>query len=238
MLIPGRRDAIAEMLHRIGREADAVIASSPWLANLFARPDVAMVLNGTDDRLLATPLSAPPEARSMAYAGTLSERLDTDLLGLVLTSLPDWRLDLYGECRYKGRRDQPAPPLTKLLGEFTGRVRWHGVVSREELASRLDNARVLLLPHRPLGAVRGDSMKLYDYAARGRPIVSTHWADDLQETAPPGTYFADSAEQFVEAVARAADDDPRDVALRRRWAETHRWASRWDAWAQAVFGAP
>ncbi len=155
----------------------------------------------------------------------------------LLAALPDWRLDLYGECRYKGERDQPAPELSRLLTEFTGRVAWHGVVSREALATRLDAARVLLLPHRLVGAVRGDSMKLYDYAARGRPIVSTVWADDLRETAPPGTYFADAPPQFAEAVARAIDDDPRDAAARRAWAEMHSWASRWDAWSQAVFGA-
>ena len=68
-----------------------------------------MVRNGADARLLATPLSEPPEARSMAYAGTLSERLDTDLLGALMAALPDWRLDLYGECRYKGYRASRGP---------------------------------------------------------------------------------------------------------------------------------
>jgi glycosyltransferase involved in cell wall biosynthesis len=237
MLVPARSDAIAAMLGRIAVEADAVIAGSTWLAELFARHDVALVRNGTDDRLLATPVSKPPAARTMAYAGTLSERLDTDLLRLLLAALPDWRLDLYGECRYKGERDHPAPDLSRLLTEFSGRVAWHGVVSREELSSRLDAARVLILPHRSIGAVRGDSMKLYDYAARGRPIVSTLWADDLRETAPPGTCFADTAQQFAATVARATDDDPGYAAARRTWAEAQSWAFRWDAWAQAVFGA-
>jgi glycosyltransferase involved in cell wall biosynthesis len=236
MLIPDRRAVIAQMLDRVGFEADAVIADTPWLASLFARPDVAVVRNATNDRLLATPLSDPPETRSMAYAGTLSERLDVELLSVLLSALADWRLDLYGECRYSGYREQPAPELGRLLAEFPGRIAWHGPVDREELASRLDGARVLLLPHRRRGAVRGDSMKLYDYAARGRPIVSTIWEDGLRETAPPGTSFADGAEEFVEAVARALDDDPQGASLRRAWAEANTWTSRWDAWAQAAFG--
>ena len=78
-------------------------------------------------------------------------------------------------------------------------------------------------------------MKLYDYAARGRPIVSTLWVDDLRETAPPGTYIADTGEQFVDAVKCAIDDDPGNAVLRRAWAEQNSWSSRWDAWAQAVF---
>ncbi len=106
LLVPARSAAVAALLKRIGREADVVIADSPWLARLFERPEVTLVRNGADNRLLATPLSEPPEARSMAYAGTLSERLDTDLLGALMAALPDWRLDLYGECRYKGCRNQ------------------------------------------------------------------------------------------------------------------------------------
>ena len=134
LLIPARSAAIAELLDRIGREADVLIADSPWLAELFSRPEVTLVRNGADDRLLATPLSEPPETRSMAYAGTLSERLDTDLLGTLMAALPDCRLDLYGECRYKGCRDQPGPELEALMTAFPGRIVWHGTVSREELA--------------------------------------------------------------------------------------------------------
>jgi hypothetical protein len=237
MLVPARRDEIAEILGRVELEADAVIAGSSALAGLFDRPDVATVRNGTDERLLATPLSEPPATRSMAYAGTLSERLDTELIGVLLAALPAWRLDLYGECRYAGHRDHPAPELEQLLIQFAGQIAWHGVIHREELASRLDDARVLLLPHRPAGAVRGDSMKLYDYAARGRPIVSTLWAADLRETAPPATYFADGVDEFVEAVTRARYDDSGNAAVRRVWAESQSWASRWDPWSQAVFGS-
>jgi glycosyltransferase involved in cell wall biosynthesis len=235
MLVPTRRDAVAAMLKRVGLEADAVVTDSPWLAELFARPDVTVVRNGADDRLLATPLTDPPQARAMAYTGTLSERLDTGLLHILMTALPDWRIDLYGECRYKGYRDQPAPELASLLAEFAGRLSWHGLVSREDLASRLDLARVFLLPHRLVGAVRGDSMKLYDYAARGRPIVSTLWIEDLAETAPPGTTIAEAGEPFVRAVTQAEAGDPEQAVQRRMWAETNSWSSRWNAWEHAVF---
>jgi hypothetical protein len=236
MLVPKRRDAIAEMLDRIVVEADAVIVDSQWLARMFSRPDVSLVRNGVDERLLATPLSEPPSTQTMAYAGTLSERLDTDLLAFVLTALPGWRLDLYGECRYAGRRDQPDSRLSRLLTVFAKQIAWHGPVGRDELAVRLDHARVLLIPHRAVGAVRGDSMKLYDYAARGRPIVSTSWPGDVEHFAPPAIYFADAPAQFVESVTRAMDDAPRNAELRRAWAEENRWALRWDAWAEAAFG--
>ena len=138
LLVPARSAAVAALLERIGREADVVIADSPSLAKLFSRPEVTLVRNGADNRLLATPLSEPPEARSMAYAGTLSERLDTGLLGTLMAALPDWRLDLYGECRYKGCRDRPGPELAALLTAFAraDHLAWHREPRRACFPSR------------------------------------------------------------------------------------------------------
>jgi glycosyl transferase family 1 len=237
-LIGDRRAEIDALLARAAHEADGILAATAQIADLFAGRAVSVVRNGTDRRMLATPLAPPPAGLVMGYAGTLTERLDTDLLGSLLRSLPDWRIELHGECRYAGCRDRPAPELARLLAEFPSRASWLGVVGRDELASRLDRARVLILPHRRTGAVRGDSMKLYDYAARGRPIISTFWAPDLDISGPPGMTIADSAEDFAAAVVSAAGADDREQAARRRaWAASQEWAGRWDAWSAAAFGS-
>jgi glycosyltransferase involved in cell wall biosynthesis len=236
-LIPRAEAEIAGLLDRVAGEADAIVAASERIADLFGGRRPAIVPNGTDARLLSTAPTPLPSSLVMRYAGTLSERLDVDLLRSVIGALPDWRVDLYGECSYAGCAGRPAGELSRLLADFPNRVMWHGVVSRDELASSLDGGRVLVLPHRRTGAIGGDSMKLYDYAARGRPIVSTRWADDLGIAGPPGLVLADSAADFAAAVARAGREAPGIARLRREWAESHRWTARWDAWARAVFGA-
>src|SRR5206468_11618917 len=114
----------------------------------------------------------------------------------------------YGECSYAGCGSRPAPELARLLADFPKRAVWHGVVSRGDLASRLDGGRVLVLPHRRAGATGGGSMKLYDYPARGRPIVATRWADGLDVTGPPGMFLAASASEFTAAVNGAEQEDP------------------------------
>ena len=91
-------------------------------------------------------------------------------------------------------------------------------------------------PARGADGPLGDAMKLYDYAARGRPIVSTSWGETLSEDPPPGLQLADSAEEFAAAV-RAAADEPSDLApARRAWAEARTWEQRWHGWATAAFG--
>jgi Glycosyl transferases group 1 len=95
---------------------------------------------------------------------------------------------------------------------------------------------VLVLPHRRVGAVTGDAMKLYDYAARGRPIVSTRWSDLLAEDAPPSLRLADTPDEFAAAVRSAADESPDVRRSGREWAESRSWDHRWPDWSKAAFG--
>ena len=236
VLLPRRRDVVAAQYRRIGAEADAVIVNARPLARLFGSRCVDVVPNGASPELLATPISPPPPERALVYAGTLSERFDALLVAAVLKRLAGWRLDLYGECRYARHGERPAAELRDLLAAFPDRVAWHGPIERAGLAVRLDAGQVLVLPHRRMGAVTGDAMKLYDYAARGRPIVSTTWSDLLTEDAPPGLRFADTAAEFAAAVRSAADEPPGGPRDRREWAEARSWECRWPAWSNAAFG--
>ena len=130
-----------------------------------------------------------------------------------------------------------------LFDEFQGRVRWHGHAARGDLAAALDRARVLIAPHRRVypgdqasGVPwRGDSMKLYDYFARGRPAVLTYTEGHTIDP-PPHLYVASDADAFAAAIV-AADNEPESWAdERRRWALRQSWPSRWGIWSAAVFG--
>ena len=236
VLIPRQRGAILEQYQRIAAEADAVmVVSGEQLASLFEPRAVLEVPNGAGAELLATPPTPPPKQRVIGYAGTLSERFDAPLVASAMERLEDWKLELYGECHYAGQGDRPSPELHELLESFPDRIVWHGPVDRSGLGSRLDAAQVLVVPHRRRG-VTGDIMKLYDYAARGRPIVSTSWGSPRREDRPPGLRLADTGEGFAEAVPGAADEAPDAARKLRRWAEARSWDARWPAWAGAVFG--
>jgi glycosyltransferase involved in cell wall biosynthesis len=236
VLLHRRRAAIREQYRRIAAQADAVIVvNRQRLAPLFEAQSVAVVPNGTSRELLAPPLAPSPENDVIAYAGTLSERFDAPLVAGMLERLAGWRLEIYGESRYARRAERPGPELRRLLASFPDRIAWHGAVERTELAARLDAARVLVVPHRRRG-VTGDIMKLYDYAARGRPIVSTRWGTPRSEDRPPGVRLADTPEAFAEAVREAAAEVPEAARELREWAEARSWEARWPAWAGAAFG--
>lgn len=237
-MTPARKDAFLRCYREIAAEADMVVAASERLAELF--PDaraLTVVRNGTPFELLDPP-EQKAEPATLVYLGTLSERFDSALVTAVLRNLgPEWSIDLYGQCQYAGLQERPADELLAMIEGFGDRVRWHGLISRSQAASAIDRAAVAVIPFRRIGAVTGgDAMKLYDYAARGRPIVSTSWTSDLSAFGPPHLYEAEGAEAFTAAVRAAATEPPGHALARRSWAEAQRWEARWPAWEKALFG--
>jgi glycosyltransferase involved in cell wall biosynthesis len=178
--------------------------------------------------------TTPPAPRTLLYVGTLSPRFDAPFMARVLDALGDWTLELIGPCLYPGRGDRPDEELDALLARPD--VRWHGALPREDVPAHLDAASVLILPNRPARSVGQDSMKLYDYAARGRPIVSTDWNPRMAETGPPHTLVAAAPEAFAAAVRSAAEEPAAHAQARRAWGAEQTWDARWPAWSAAVLG--
>jgi hypothetical protein len=70
-------------------------------------------------------------------------------------------------------------------------------------------------------------MKLYDYAARDRPIVATVGAfGDRPRVAEAAVVEAATTADFAAAVTAAAREDGSQPMVRRVWAESNRWESR------------
>jgi glycosyltransferase involved in cell wall biosynthesis len=111
-----------------------------------------------------------------------------------------------------------------------------GPVSRERLPAVLDRADVLLLPNRADQGRGQDSMKVYDYAARGRPIVATYGARDGISELPPHLRLGADADELSALVLDALDERPQDAEERRMWAARQTWGSRWADWSRALFG--
>jgi glycosyltransferase involved in cell wall biosynthesis len=234
-LLPHRRDRIEGLLRRAAREADGIVLVSDGLRELFPSATTVVVPNGVGADVLTPAPTPPPGDRRLVYVGTLSERFDAPGVAELLDGLgPDWRLDLHGQCQYQGCGEAPGQELEALLQRFHGRITLHGTVSREEVATAIDAADVAIVPNRLQLTIGQDSMKLYDYAARGRPIVG--FGGPGETDARAGVRQSRDAAGRVAAVLAASSEPEAPRQARRAWALTQRWESRWEPWRAAVFG--
>jgi glycosyltransferase involved in cell wall biosynthesis len=231
-LAPGERAALADATDRLLRRVDLVVAVSRTLcdrARAAGRP-VEWLPNATDlsglcDGTLtgADPLAGIPRPR-LGYVGQLANRLDYPLLEAIARAEPGWSLVLIGPVWPSDRARVDAlarRPNVHLLGP-----REHAELPR--ILRRLD---VCLLPH-TVDALTDtmDPIKLYDYLAGGRPIVSTPVAGTSR--LGDAIAVAGTPDTFIESVRRALVK-PEEGAERRRALAV---SNSWDRRAEELLG--
>jgi glycosyltransferase involved in cell wall biosynthesis len=218
------RQRVRDEMERLGRRADAVLACSSALTDIASEWNDCTyhVPNGVEAP--GPPLPAPPELMELprpiyGYAGTLHEsRLDIDLItAAARAGHPATFAFLGPDLLSSGaRRRLFAPP----------NVRYLGVQPHSRVRAFLEGFDVCLIPHRVTEFTRSlDPLKLYEYLAAGRPIVSTP-LPVAPELADFVTY-ARSPDELVALAGRelAADGEARRLARRGAVRELT-WAAR------------
>lgn len=231
-LYPHRESVIRRQLERVADEADEIVVVAHELSEFFPNRLVHVVPNGVDRQLLTeSPMNLAGNS-VMLYLGTLSERINFQLICDVLTALPSWSLDLVGPCAFRGLGDQPNQELRDLLNRFNDRVTLYGPVTRIEAQRFIDNSDVLIAPTFKQFAVGQSSMKTFDAAARGRHVLSTTGLSTGVEKAPP-LLVADGVDEWVHAL-RSRAFESLTVEEIRLWAEEQTWDQRFRDWISLV----
>jgi len=163
---PRARRAYAELLPR----ADQVFASAPRSAEVLSEwcEGVQILPNGVDSAMFRKRLPRPadvPAGIIVGYAGKLAHRIDTELVCGVARQLPHVTFVFVGPVLDR-RAVQPIQALSNVL--FLGDRHY------ARLPGYLQHFDVAWIPHRVGdGESGGDPMKLYEYWAAGRPVVSS-----------------------------------------------------------------
>jgi glycosyltransferase involved in cell wall biosynthesis len=173
-----RRDA------RVWKDAEAYVTITAGLATELTRrfghrEHVAVIPDGV--RLTTTPAASPhaepggtgPAVFTIGYAGHLYPWKGVDLLIEAVTALPGTRGLIVG-----GQEGEPDLQRLQALAtrlDCASRVTFTGAVPPREVASRLREADVLLLPN-PASAISTSftsPLKLFEYMAAEKPIVAS-----------------------------------------------------------------
>lgn len=211
------------------RECRAVVVCSMGLlaSRRAARPDVVLIQNAVDLARYRTPAVRPADVADMRYAvyvGTLHEdRLD---LPLVLETARRLR-EAGGRCVLVGP-NALSPDNTAALGAEPG-VLLLGPRPYEEVPGYLQHASALVVPHVVDDFTDSlDPIKLYEYLAVGRQIVSTEVAGFRELTGQPGVAVANRASFSDEVLAAVS----RDEAVRE--VDVPDWSERVEGFARVL----
>lgn len=229
-LSPASKTLFGHLDRQLGASADVVFVQT--VAHLQEKrqlnPNTYLLPNAADsNRLLAD--SDSPEPLELAriprprigFTGSLSYRVDADLLETVARQRPDWSLVLIGPVSNGD--------LTARLSSFAN-VHFLGPKPYAELGRYLSRIDVGLVPYRILPEM-GDPLKLYDYLAFGMPVVATPTLGIDQSD--DRVLMGRDPEDFIARISEALGQrDPDLVQRRRQFARQQTWQARartaWD----------
>jgi teichuronic acid biosynthesis glycosyltransferase TuaH len=176
--------------------ADAVVAPAPKTRDVLLRwaPEVEIIANGVDPSVFQAPSERPadlPAGPIVGYAGTLGPRMDVDLVLAVAARLPAVSFVFIGP--------DPGRRIVDRVASLEGQASRQRSLPRDHrnikvlgdrhyrlVPSYVRQFDVAWIPHRVgEGETGGDLIKLYEYWAAGRPVVSTRldgmdrWANNI-----------------------------------------------------------
>lgn len=229
---------------RVWREAEGYVTITAGLARALerrfgGRPQVAVVPDGTWTAPLDPPASgagvrAPGAERpfTIGYAGHLYPWKGVDLIVEAVTALQDTRGLIVG-----GHEQEPDLARLRQLAldlDCASRVTFTGPVPPPEVALRLRDADVLILPNRAsaISSEFTSPLKLFEYMAAGRPIVASDlpaFREILRDGENALLVEAGNPQALVAGITRIKNDPGLGARLARQAAADVRdytWARR------------
>lgn len=152
---------------------DAIVPATPKIAERFPAHKTITIHNFPiiTEMLQATPIPYMERPQAFAYPGYIAKSRGIFEVLHALDMLHDIkgiRLDLAGEFSPLGLEDE----MRVLPGWAL--VKYHGWISREQLALLLGNVRAGLVLHHPVpNEIDAQPIKLYEYMSAGLPIIAS-----------------------------------------------------------------
>jgi GT2 family glycosyltransferase/glycosyltransferase involved in cell wall biosynthesis len=215
---------------------DELIVTSAALQERWQarRAHIRLLPNACDYPLF----SAPPACRLplavrqpvIGYYGTLSERMDLTLLRAVAEARPEWQFVFVGRASF-ARQPQDWWELTRLAN-----IHVLPPVEQRTLAGYVSQFQVCLLPFHDNQMTRAmNFVKLYEYLAAGKPIVSAQLREVLPFAEQGWVRLYTGVDSFIEQVETCLREPPPADAA-RRFISQQTWEARVDVLEPIITG--
>jgi teichuronic acid biosynthesis glycosyltransferase TuaH len=224
---PQQKQAIEDADRRLCRKADLVVVCSEALlqSRRALSQKILLLPNGVDvahyhDVKVPSKAAATWPSPVFGYTGTLhSDRVDSQLVLSLAQAFPSGSVVLVGPGRLS------AEDRLKLQNQKN--VFMPGAVPYAEIPSVMRQFDVCIVPHQESEFTESlNPIKLWEYLAAGKPIVSTNVAGFRRYSHL--CHIASGAPAFIKACQTALQEGAEKVEARQAEAACHSWESRID----------
>jgi teichuronic acid biosynthesis glycosyltransferase TuaH len=165
----------------------------------------------------------------IGYIGTISDRVDFDLVASIAESHKDKIVALCGPVWPVIKAE-----LHKKLGKYDNIV-YTGRIKYDQSPGYLSKFDVAIIPHKVDQFNKSTNpMKLYEYLSAGKPVVTTKGAGT--EMFKDESYIAKSNEEFISLINKALEADNEQLQAKRRNAvRKHSWRARADRMVELMY---
>jgi len=222
----GEKDRLQKNHHKILKEADIIFAVSKDLTNRakIVNNNVYYLPNATDNNIFKpnkdnhfVPYLRNIQGTKLIYLSQITPRVNFKLLEEVAYYNNNWKILLVGPIVC------PESYVASLRNYEN--IIFFGAINYSDAATMVSQSDVCLLPHKMESLTYTlDPIKLYDYLATGRPIVSTNVA--MHEELKQHIYVANSSSEFIDAINSALNEPNICIQNRLKAAKKHTWKTR------------
>lgn len=195
----------------LASKADMMVVTSPTLQDMYQAHTrrCELVPNGFDENLFdGQPKPLPPDMAEIpkpvaGFVGTLFSFLDYQLIYDAAKALPEVSFVFVGPVEESGR------PGVEMVSQLQNTY-FLGSKKKETIPDYVSNFNVCINPFKVDNVSKAVSpLKVYEYLATGRPVLSTPMAGLEKEEAGKWVQFAEPS-QFIQALSGLIKDDQID----------------------------
>lgn len=234
--VPGWTRQLEQAHRSLCDQADVIFCSSrvmaEWAQEITSENKITIVENGVDYELFAATDLSRPNAYAdihspiILYAGNINRKIDLILLFELARSTAQWHWFFVGGVGVLDPDQQSAYDKLRHLSNVT----FLGHQHHTDLPAFMAHSHVNIMPYRTDQAVWANSgfpLKLNEYLATGKPIVSTPLASIVDYRSYLS--LAEGKAQWLESIATALDEDSENLPLeRKKLAKANSWQSKVD----------
>lgn len=180
--------------------ADLVYTNSKETYEWFSdsRADVVHISNGVDNKVFddSRPLPIPEDIMNIpspivGYAGKMQELFDVDLVEKALSEMSNINFVFIGQ--------KLKPRWTEKIWQYSNAY-YLGDKYYELLPQYLSKFDICIIPIQVTSQHGGEPIKLYEYLAMGKPIVTTRVGGSAFFEDFPQVKITDTAEEFIQGI--------------------------------------